>query len=82
MQTKVAGRLSPLSTGGNVSLATVMAVTGLAVTVLLGTWFTAASVVAGDPTATFVRFVLSVLGGGYYLVVYHLARGRRFFATT
>ena len=80
MQTKVAGRLSPRSTGNDVSLATVMAVAGLAVTVLLGTWFTAHAVVAGNPTATFVRFAVSVLGGVYYLYLYHLSRGRRFFS--
>lgn len=79
MQTRVAGRPSSPPTGNNVSLATVMAVTGLAVAVLLGTWFTAQAVVAGDPTATFVRFAISMLGGWYYLYLYHLSRGRRFF---
>jgi hypothetical protein len=81
LQTKVVGRLSRLSTGKNVSATTVMTVAGLAVTVVLGTWLTANAVVAGDPTATFVRFVGSVLVGAYYVALFHLSRGRRFFST-
>jgi hypothetical protein len=62
------------------SLATVMTMAGLAVTALLGSWLTARAVVAGDPAATFVRFAASILVGWYYLVLFHLSRGRRFFS--
>ena len=79
MQTRVVGRLSRPWTGRNGSFTTVMTVAGLAVTVLLGTWLTADAVVAGDPTATFVRFAGSVLLGSYYLLLFHYSRGRRFF---
>lgn len=79
MQTKVRGRLSRSSTSENVSFTTVMTVAGLAVTALVGTWLTANAVVAGDPAATFVRFAGSILLGGYYLFLFHLSRGRRFF---
>jgi len=62
-----------------VSFTTVMTAAGVAVSVLLGTWLTASAVVAGDPTATFVRFVVAVAAGGYYVYLYHLSKGRRFF---
>lgn len=58
-----------------------MTLAGLAVAVLLGSVLTAQAVVAGDPTATFVRFALSVAAGGYYVFLYHLSRGRRFFGS-
>ncbi|MGI9616860.1 MAG: hypothetical protein ACR2QO_28350 [Acidimicrobiales bacterium] len=82
MQTKVVGRLSRSRTGKNVSFTTVMTVAGLAVTVSLGTWLTAVAAVAGDPTATFVRFAGSVLVGAYYLLLFHYSRGRRFFSAS
>lgn len=61
------------------SFTTVMTAAGVAVSVLLGTWLTAQAAVAGDPTATFARFVLAVAAGSYYLYLYHLSTGRRFF---
>jgi hypothetical protein len=62
------------------SVASVMAAAGLAVTVLAGSLLTAQEVVVGNPSGTFVRFVLSVAVGGYYLYLFHLSRGRRFFS--
>ena len=58
-----------------------MTVAGLAVAVLLGSVLTAQAVVAGDPTATLARFVLSIAAGGYYVFLYDLSRGRRFFSS-
>lgn len=72
MLTKVAG----------LSFTSVMTMAGVAVSVLAGSLLTAQAVVAGDLTATFVRFVLAVLLGAYYLALYHLSRGRRFFASS
>jgi hypothetical protein len=66
--------------GAWLSFTTVMTVVGMAVAVLLGSLLTARAVVAGDLTGTFVRFVLAVAAGGYYVYLYHLSRGRRFFA--
>ena len=57
-----------------------MTVAGVAVSVLLGTFFTAQAVVAGDLAATFVRFVLSIALGGYYVFLFNLSRGRRYFS--
>ena len=82
MQAKVVGRLSGSSASRNVSLTTAMTVVGLAVTALLGAWLTATAVVAGDPAATFVRFAGSILLGWYYLLLFHLSRGRRFFGAS
>lgn len=65
--------------GGWLSFTSVMTVAGMAVVVLLGSLFTAQSVVAGDVPATFVRFVLSITGGVYYLYLFHISRGRRIF---
>ena len=62
------------------SLATLVTATGLAVAVLAGSLFTAQAVVDGDLSATFVRFVLSILLGTYYVYLMQLSRGRRPFA--
>ena len=62
------------------SFTSVMTAVGLAVAVLLGSLLTAQEVVAGNPVGTFVRFVLSVVAGGYYSYLFQLSRGRRFFA--
>ena len=62
------------------SFTSVVTAAGMAVTVLMGSVLTALEVVAGNPTGTFVRFVLSVAVGGYYLYLFHLSRGRRFFS--
>lgn len=64
---------------GRASFTTVMTGLGLAVSVLLGSYYTALAVVHGDLPGTFVRFVGSIALGAYYLVLYHLSRGRRFF---
>ncbi len=62
------------------SVTSVMTLAGLAVSVLLGTWFTAEAVVSGDLTGTFVRFVASIAAGGYYWYLFNLSRGRRYFS--
>jgi hypothetical protein len=53
---------------------------GVAVSVLLGSYWTALAVVSGDLPGTFVRFVGSIGVGSFYLYLYHLSRGRRIFA--
>jgi len=63
------------------SFTSVMTLVGVAVAVVGGASFTAMAVVAGDPTGSFVRFVLAVAFGVYYLYLYQLARGRRYFST-
>lgn len=67
--------------GGRLSFTTVMTMAGAAVSVLVGSYLTALAVVDGDTTATFVRFVLSVALGVYYVFLFHLSRGRRFFSS-
>lgn len=49
---------------------------GLLAAVALGSWWTALAVVEGSPGSVLVRFVLSMAGGWYYLVLYRVARGR------
>ncbi|MDH4363263.1 MAG: hypothetical protein OEY70_04120 [Acidimicrobiia bacterium] len=61
------------------SVTSVMAGLGVAVSVLLGALCTAIAVIAGDPTGAFVRFVGSIALGGYYVYLFHLSRGRRVF---
>ena len=58
------------------SFTSVMAAVGLAVVVLAGSVLTAQSVVAGDLSGTFVRFVGSILLGMYYLYLNRWSRGR------
>lgn len=62
------------------SLVTLVTATGLAVAVLAGSWLTAQAVVDGDLSATFVRFVVSILIGTFYYYLFGLSRGRRPFA--
>jgi hypothetical protein len=52
---------------------------GVAVSVLLGSYYTARAVVSGDPAGTFVRFVGSIALGSYYLALHRWSRGRRSF---
>jgi len=59
-----------------VSFTAVMTAAGLAVAVLVGSVLTAQAVVAGNLPATFVRFVLATLAGGYYLYLHLLVRGK------
>ena len=65
--------------GGWLSFTTVMTVTGLAVAVLLGSFFTAQAVVAGDVPATLIRFVTSIGVGVFYLYLFRLSQGHRYF---
>ena len=67
--------------GGRLSFTTVMTMAGVAVSVLVGSFLTAQAVVDGDTAATFVRFVLSVALGAYYVFLFQLSRGRRFFSS-
>lgn len=61
------------------SFTSVMTKLGVAVSALLGALYTAQAVTSGDLPATFVRFVGSIALGVFYLYLYHLSRGRRFF---
>ena len=63
--------------GSWLSFATLMTAAGLAVSVLVGSLLTTHAVLAGDLPGTFVRFVLSILAGTYYLYLFHLSQGRR-----
>jgi len=62
-----------------VSLSSVAAFVGLIAVVLAGSIWTGLAVAQGSSTATAVRFGLSIAGGLYYLTLYRLAIGRRFF---
>lgn len=53
-----------------------MTTAGVAVAVLAGSLLTAQAVVAGDLPGTFVRFVLSIALGVYYLYLSRMARGQ------
>jgi hypothetical protein len=53
-----------------------MTAVGMAVAVLAGSVLTAQAVVAGNLTDTFVRFVLSIALGVYYLYLNRMSRGR------
>lgn len=59
------------------SLASLVTATGLAVAVFAGSLLTAQAVVDGDLSATFVRFVMSILIGTFYFYLFELSRGRR-----
>ncbi|MCP3992676.1 MAG: hypothetical protein GY724_26635 [Actinomycetia bacterium] len=58
------------------SFTSVMTAVGLAVAVLAGSVLTAQSVVVGNLTDTFVRFVLAIVAGAYYLYLHLMSRGR------
>ncbi|MGF1597861.1 MAG: hypothetical protein ACFCVK_13170 [Acidimicrobiales bacterium] len=58
----------------------VLAAVGVAVAVTGGSVMTGLAVVDGDPVGALARFIGSLLLGAYYLYLFHLARGRRFFA--
>ncbi len=49
---------------------------GLLAAIAIGAWWTGLAVAAGEPGQTIVRFLLSLLGGWYYLTLYRVARGR------
>lgn len=53
-----------------------MTTAGMVVAVLAGSLLTAQAVMAGDLQGTFVRFVLSIALGAYYLYLNRMARGR------
>ena len=63
--------------GSLMPLTRAMTLAGMAVTVLVGSLLTAQQVLQGDPLGAFILFALSVSLGGYYLVLYHVTRGRR-----
>jgi hypothetical protein len=66
--------------GDRLSFTTVMTGLGVAVSALLGALYTAMAVMSGDLPSTFIRFVGSIALGAYYVYLFHLSRGRRFFA--
>ncbi len=49
---------------------------GLLAAIAIGAWWTGLAVAAGEPGQTVLRFVVSLIGGWYYLVLYRVARGR------
>lgn len=53
-----------------------LAAGGLLAAIAIGAWWTGAAVAAGQPDQTVIRFLLSLVGGWYYLVLYRVARGR------
>ncbi len=58
------------------SFTSVMTAVGLAVAVLAGSVLTAQSVVAGNLTDTFVRFVSAIVAGAYYMYLHLMSQGR------
>ncbi len=48
--------------------ASIVALVGLAVSVAIGSWWTATAVQDGDPVGLVVRFALTVAIGTYYMV--------------
>jgi len=49
---------------------------GLLAAIVIGAWWTGLAVAAGEPGQTVVRFLVSLIGGWYYLMLYRVARGR------
>lgn len=60
----------------SLSAAALMTTMGLLAAIAIGSWWTGSAVAAGEPGATVFRFLLSLTGAWYYLVLYRVARGR------
>lgn len=60
----------------SLSAAALLTTMGLLAAIALGSWWTGSAVAAGDPGATVLRFLLSLAGAWYYVVLYRVARGR------
>ncbi len=66
---------------GKINLSSVAAFVGLVVVAIAGAVWTGMAVSEGATAAMLVRFVASIAGGLYYLTLFRLATGRRFFQT-
>lgn len=58
------------------SAASVLAAIGLLSVAALGAWWTGTAVIEGSVIGVFVRFLVSMAGAFYYLVMYRVATGR------
>jgi hypothetical protein len=52
-----------------------LALVGLLLTIGLGAWFVAQSVVSGEPLMVLLKLVGSIIVGSYYLIIFYVSLG-------